>query len=47
MVPHSYLKKLILIFNVAKNMEMVLVNSMEMGKSELKTGGKKLGSVII
>ena len=47
MVPHSWLKKCMNIFGVADNMQKVLTNSMERWKTELTSGGEKLGTVRI
>ena len=47
MVPHSWLKKCMMMFGVADNMQKVLVNSMGKWKTELTTGGQKLGTVRI
>ena len=47
MVPHSWLKKCMMMFGVAENMRKVLGNSMQKWKIELTTGGQKLGTVRI
>ena len=47
MVPHSWLKKCMMMFGVADNMQKLLESSMEKWKTELTSGGQKLGTVRI
>lgn len=45
MIPHSWLSKCMMMFGIAENIQMLLVNSMEKQKAKLTPVGQKLGTV--
>ena len=47
MVPHSWLKKCMMMFGVAENMQKVLVDGIKKWKTELTSERQKLGTVRI
>ena len=46
-VSHNWLKKCMIMFGVAENMQKVLGNRMKKWKTELTAGGQRLGTVRI
>ena len=45
MTPHNWLSKCMMMFGIAENIQMLLVNSMEKQKAKLTPVGQKLGTV--